>query len=81
MKQQGINRSSAQIKNELMNFNTSATWASVELDSWLKTHKGDIRKALAGYNAGYKTNAGMGYSSSVIRKATYLKSNNVLKVE
>lgn len=81
LKQQGIHKSHAQISNELSNFNRSAYWANVEIDYWLKSHNGNMSKALASYNAGYNVRAGMKYSSSIIRKATYLKENNVLKVK
>lgn len=81
MKQDGKNKPNHQIANELSNFNTSAHWASVELNYWLGVHDGNMNKALASYNAGWNTRAGAGYSNSVMRKALYLKQNNVLKVE
>lgn len=81
MKQDGTHKPSHQIAKELSNFNTSAHWASVELNYWLKVHNGNMNKALASYNAGWNTKAGASYSNSVMRKAVYLKQNNVLKVE
>lgn len=80
MKQNGVHKTSAQISKELSNFNTSAHWADIEIDYWLKTHKGNMHKALASYNAGYNVKAGNGYANSILRKATYLKNNDVLKV-
>lgn len=81
LKQQGIIKTNAQVSKELSIFNRSAHWANVEINYWLKTHKGDMPKALASYNAGYNVRAGMKYSSSVIRKATYLRNNNILQVK
>lgn len=80
LKQQGVTKSTAQISKELSRFDRSAHWANVEIDYWLKSHKGSMPKALASYNAGYNVRAGMKYSNSIIRKATYLKTHNVLKV-
>lgn len=81
MKQQGIHKTNAQISNELSNFNTSAHWSNIEIDYWLKTHKGNMPKTLASYNAGYNVGAGQKYSNQILKKAAYLRSNNVLKVE
>lgn len=79
--QNGVQKSRAQIAQELKNPNVSAHWARVELQSWLKVHNGGIEKALASYNAGWKHQRGAAYSRNVIRKANYLKENNILKVE
>lgn len=81
MEQDGIKKSHAQVARELKNPNVSAHWAQVEMDSWLKVHNGNINKALASYNAGWATHKGAGYSQNVLKKAIYLKQNNVLKVE
>ena len=81
LKQQGVTKSHSEISRELSNINRSAHWANVEIDSWLKTHKGNMPKALASYNAGYNVGAGYRYSSSIIRKATYLRDQNILKVK
>lgn len=81
MKQNGVTKSNSQIASELSSFNNSAHWANVELDYWLTVHKGNINKAIASYNAGWQIQKGQGYSRSVIQKANYLKSNNILKVE
>lgn len=53
----------------------------VDDNSWLKTHKGNMPRALASYNAGYNVNAGLRYSSSIINKATYLRDNNILRTK
>lgn len=81
MKQQGINKSHSQVVRDLQNHNTAAYWSRAELEYWLKVHNGNISKALASYNAGWNSRAGTGYSNNVLRKAQYLKSNNILKVE
>lgn len=81
MKKDGVNKSRTQIARELQNPNISAHWARVELSYWLDVHNGDLNKALASYNAGWKYQKGTRYSANVIKKANYLKSNNVLKVE
>lgn len=81
LKQQGIIKTNAQVSQELKSFNRSAHWANIEIDYWLKTHKGNMPKALASYNAGYNIRAGYRYSASVIQKATYLRDHNVLKVK
>lgn len=81
MKQNGVQKTTNQIQNELSQFNKSAQWATVELSYWDKIHKGNIQKTLASYNAGWSIGKGQGYSNSVMKKARYLKTNNVLKVE
>lgn len=78
MKQQGITKSRSQISNELLNHSASAKWSRIELEYWLYTHKGNIGKALASYNAGWKYHKGMRYSKSVLNKANYLKKHKVL---
>lgn len=81
MSQNGVKKSNAQIAKELQSFNTSAHWANIELSYWIKVHKGNMPKALASYNAGWNHSAGSRYSRSVMTKANYLKSNNILRVE
>ncbi|ADG60038.1 hypothetical protein Acj9p138 [Acinetobacter phage Acj9] len=81
MAQDGVHKSRAQIANELKNPSTSAHWARVEMQSWLGVHNGNIQRALASYNAGWKHQRGAKYSANVLRKADYLKANNILKVE
>ena len=81
MSQNGVKKSSAQVAKELQSFNTSAHWANIELSYWLKVHKNSMPLALASYNAGWKHSAGAGYSRSVLSKANYLKTNNILRVE
>ena len=81
MKQNGVTKTNAQIAGDLRSFNTSAHWANVELEYWLKVHNGNISKAIASYNAGWQIHKGQGYSRSVLKKAQYLKTNNILKVE
>lgn len=58
----------------------SAAWAYIELSYWLDVHKGDMRKAIASYNAGWKFKAGDAYASDVLKKANYLKSHKMFKV-
>lgn len=81
MKQNGVTKSNAQIASELKQFDRSAYWAHTEMEYWLKVHNGSMPKALASYNAGWQISKGKSYSSSVIKKAQYLKTNDVLKVE
>ncbi len=81
MKQDGVTKSRDQVAKELKNPNVSAYWARVEMQNWLQVHNGNLSKALASYNAGWAYSKGAGYSRSVLLKANYLKSNNILKVE
>lgn len=59
----------------------SASWAYIELSYWLNRHNGNMRKAIASYNAGNKWQAGNGYATQVLEKAYYLKTNKLLHVE
>ena len=79
LNQQGIKKSHSQISKELTSFDRSAHWANVELEYWLTQHRGNMHRALASYNAG-NTKGGGRYASSIMQKANYLKTNNVLKV-
>lgn len=56
----------------------SASWAYIELSYWLDIHKGDMRKAISSYNAGWKVKAGNTYATQVLEKANYLKSRKML---
>ena len=61
--------------------NNSASWAYIELSYWMNVHKGDIKKSVASYNAGFKWQKGSKYANDVIAKANYLKTNNMLKAD
>lgn len=78
--QLGWNLSDKEIKRMLKTRNNSAAWAYIELSYWLNVHKGDMRKAIASYNAGWKVKAGNAYASEVLKKANYLKAQKMLKV-
>lgn len=80
VKQVGWKMSDEEIVRMVKSRKNSATWAYVELSYWLDRHKGDMRKAIASYNAGNKWKAGNGYASQVIEKANYLKSQKLLHV-
>lgn len=80
VKQLGWQMSDKEIISMLKKRENSATWAYVELSYWLNVHNGDMRKALAGYNAGWDTKAGKVYASKVLEKANYLKSNKMLHI-
>ncbi|ANA49461.1 hypothetical protein BI049_gp107 [Salmonella phage vB_SnwM_CGG4-1] len=80
-KQIGWNMTDLQIKTMLNKRSNSASWAYIELSYWLNRHDGNIRKAIASYNAGNNWKAGNKYASQVIEKANYLKSNKLLKIE
>lgn len=80
VKQLGWEMTDAEIIAMLKTRKNSATWAYVELSYWLNVHKGDMRKALASYNAGWDTKAGNHYASLVLNKANYLKSNKMLHI-
>lgn len=81
MHQNGVNKSRSEISKELQNPNKSAYWARVEVEHWLDVHNGNISRALASYNAGWKHQRGANYSKNVLSKAQYLKQNNILQVE
>lgn len=80
-KQIGWNLSDTEIKRMLNKRSNSASWAYIELSYWLNIHKGDIRKAISSYNAGWKVKAGDKYASQVLEKAYYLKNNRMLRNE
>lgn len=53
----------------------SADFAKIELEYWLKVRNGNLKMALASYNAGWKWQGSIGYANDVISKANYLKRN------
>ncbi|QFR56065.1 hypothetical protein CPT_Muldoon_110 [Serratia phage Muldoon] len=75
----GLNMSDRQLINHVSKRENSAAWAYEELNYWLNVHKGDTRKALASYNAGWKVKNGMRYANDVLSKANYLKANDYFK--
>lgn len=78
-KQRGIVMSDAELKKYLMRRDISAVYAIDELSSWLKVRKGNIRLALASYNAGWNYQKGLGYADSVLAKAAHLKKKGMFK--
>lgn len=81
LKQQGVRMSRNEIKEMLLERDGSAYWAEVELFAWLKHHKGDLRKALASYNAGYSYQKALPYADKVLRTRNFfIANNNVLKI-
>ena len=79
-KQIGLNLTDEQIIAQLVNRSKAAEWSYIELNTWLKIHKGDLKRALASYNGGYRWHkpAPMYYSQDILRKADYLKRNKIL---
>ncbi|QBX32797.1 hypothetical protein Asfd1_171 [Aeromonas phage Asfd_1] len=61
------------LKKDLETKSGSAEWAMDELGYWLKIRKGNIRLALASYNAGWNYKAGLGYADRVLAKNQRLK--------
>lgn len=81
IKQEGSFLPKAEIKNMLMDREASAYWAEVELFDWLKHHKGNFRRALASYNAGYAYKKSLPYADKVLRARSYfIKHNDRLKI-
>lgn len=80
IKEAGWKMSDKEIIQMLKKRENSATWAYIELTYWLDVHKGDMRKALSSYNAGWAVKAGNTYASKVITKANYLKSHKMLDI-
>lgn len=80
-KQRGIKMSDRQTINHIMKREVSAYYAIDELAYWLKVRNGNIRLALASYNAGWNYKAGLGYADSVLKKANHLKSKGILKTK
>lgn len=77
--QMGWNMTDKQIIKMVQKRSHSATWAYIELSYWLERHNGDMRKAIASYNAGNNHKAGNQYASDVLAKANYLKSHKMLR--
>ncbi|AWD90548.1 hypothetical protein KNT87_gp109 [Erwinia phage Cronus] len=76
----GWKMTDAQLIEMVKKRSNSASWAYIELSYWLNVHNGNMRKAIASYNAGWKWKAGNAYASHVLEKANYLKSNKMLEV-
>lgn len=76
--QVGWNMTDAQIIKMVKDRGNSASWAYIELSYWLEKHNGDMRKAIASYNAGWKAKPNSKYANEVLKKANYLKSNKML---
>lgn len=64
--------------NFIMNREVSAFYAVDELVYWLDVRNGNIRLALASYNAGWNYKAGLGYADEVLKKANHLKRKGIL---
>lgn len=80
MAQNNVNMSDREIIRHVGLRENSATWAYEELNYWLHVHKGDTRKAIASYNAGWKWKShGLKYANQVLWKANYLKANHQFK--
>ncbi|AUE22997.1 hypothetical protein FDI95_gp124 [Citrobacter phage CF1 ERZ-2017] len=77
----GWKMTDAEIIRMLNKRSNSASWAYIELSYWLNRHNGDMRKAIASYNAGNNWKSGNKYASQVLDKAYYLKTNKLLHVE
>lgn len=66
---------------ELMNnFTYGAQHAIKVLDYWKKQHKGNYRKMVASYNAGYSwsSEAGQVYVADIVKKIQFLKNNRCI---
>lgn len=81
IKQEGSFLPEKEIKNMLMNREASAYWAKVELFDWLKYHRGNMRHALASYNAGYNYKKSLKYADDVLQARSYfIRNNDRLKI-
>lgn len=61
-------------KNKLISdFDYASNMAMIELDAWLKYHKGNLRKAVMSYNAGFKYTNGERYMRDVYHRIKVLK--------
>lgn len=82
-KLEGKNLSDSEIRKMLKSRQNSAEWAYIEFSYWLNIHNGNMRKALASYNAGWNVKRGNSYASDVLEKANFLKKHKMLhtKVE
>lgn len=79
VKQVGWKMSDKEIIRMVQKRQNSASWAYIELSYWIDVHKGDLRKAIASYNAGWNVKAGSKYASEVLEKANYLKSKKMFE--
>ena len=79
VKQVGWKMSDKEIIRMVQKRQNSASWAYIELTYWIDVHKGDLRKAIASYNAGWNVKAGSKYASEVLEKANYLKSKKMFE--
>lgn len=66
------------LKRDLERKSSSAEWAMDELSYWLKVRKGNIRIALASYNAGWNYHAGLRYADRVLAKNQELKQTDFI---
>lgn len=80
LKQQGEYKTDEEIIGCLVKRECGSTWSYIELENWLKVHKGDLSKALASYNAGYnwRSPAGQQYKGWILGKAQYLKDHKIV---
>lgn len=74
----GIKMTDRQTINHIMKREVSAFYAMDELAYWLKVRNGNMRLALASYNAGWNYKAGLGYADDVLKKANHLKNKGIL---
>ncbi|ACL78330.1 Vs.1 conserved hypothetical protein [Escherichia phage JS10] len=79
VKQVGWKMTDKEIIRMVQKRQNSASWAYIELSYWIDVHKGDLRKAIASYNAGWNVKAGSKYASEVLEKANYLKSKKMFE--
>lgn len=79
VQQVGWKMSDKEIIRMVQKRQNSASWAYIELSYWIDVHKGDLRKAIASYNAGWNAEAGSKYASEVLEKANYLKSKKMFE--
>lgn len=79
VQQVGWKMSDKEIIRMVQKRQNSASWAYIELSYWIDVHKGDLRKAIASYNAGWNVKVGSKYASEVLEKANYLKSKKMFE--
>lgn len=78
LNQRGYSFNDSQLKKHLEKKEVSAEWAHDELAYWLKVRKGNVRLALASYNAGWNYKAGLTYADKVLRTERKLKETQFL---
>lgn len=67
------------LKTELVSsLETSANYAMMELEYWDRVHKGNWRRVVESYNAGYGRNPV--YVEAIAKNIQYLKKSKILKV-